>query len=80
MKRGTSHLWEIVKYQGDAAIYARCKCGFFYSVSLFEKDDSGWRPPTKADPQRLYNYCPQCGARKTKYIPEVKKLNIYPSF
>jgi predicted nucleic acid-binding Zn-ribbon protein len=24
--------------------------------------------------------CPKCGARKTKYIPEVKKLDIYPPF
>lgn len=32
MKRGTDHEWHVVKYKNDGAVYARCKCGFEYTV------------------------------------------------
>ena len=72
MKRGTDHTWEIVKLYGDCAIYAECKCGYFYNVSLHEFDENGWKPPQKADVNKLTRYCPNCGARKLRYIPEVR--------
>ena len=37
MKRGTDHNWEIRRYRGDIALYAHCKCGFFYSCSTHKK-------------------------------------------
>lgn len=70
--RGTDHCWSFVKYSDDQAIYAKCSCGFAY------KCDKPPQPPKVLPldpyPEKLYNYCPLCGARKTKYYPEVKKI------
>ena len=65
--RGIDHVWELIRYKHDAAIYARCKCGFRYHVS----DGVGIFKP-----ERLYSYCPNCGARKKRYIDEIKKLDF----
>ena len=32
-KRSTDHFWQVVKYKGDGAFYARCKCGYRYCCS-----------------------------------------------
>lgn len=68
MKRGTDHVWELVKYATDAAFYFRCKCGFHYPCA--EKLN---------DPYRAYPYCPNCGARKKWHTTEVREINKLPS-
>ena len=67
VKRGKDAHWKVVKYQGDLAYYATCKCGFDYCCGngLDRKDDITWT---------LYRYCPICGARKKWYNFEVIKL------
>ena len=30
VKRGKDSYWHPIKFKGDGAIYARCKCGFYY--------------------------------------------------
>ena len=71
MKRGTDHWWEVRRYQGDAAFYAHCKCGFQYNCSSFEKDS--WKQIIT----KIYLYCPYCGARKKWYNEEPKKYDKY---
>lgn len=78
MKRGTDHVWETVRYRGDVEIYAICKCGFFYGVSLDEREDGVWVFPRRLDERKLYRYCPWCGARKTRYTLEVRKIDKFP--
>lgn len=74
MKRGTDHWWEVRRYQGDAALYAHCKCGFQYDCSSSEKDEEGyWRIKIKC----IYLYCPYCGARKKWYNKSPKKIEKY---
>ena len=70
--RAIDHVWRFVKFRHDICIYASCSCGFQYGCCKFSPPDSLRMVP---DPERLYRYCPQCGARKTKYIEEVKKIN-----
>ena len=72
--RGIDHIWQFVKYIGDIAPYARCSCGFHYpcyknEVNVF---------PHLPDPERLYPYCPICGSRKTRYIPDIVNIDKYP--
>ncbi len=66
--RGIDHVWQLVKYNGDIGIYCRCSCGYRY-FSL--------NPLKTNDVYRFYNYCPQCGARKTKYNPVIMKIDKY---
>lgn len=74
MKRGTDHWWEVRRYQGDAALYAHCKCGFQYDCSSHEKNEEGyWKLKIKC----IYLYCPYCGARKKWYNEEPKKIEKY---
>ena len=42
MKRGKDHVWELVKYIGDLAIYAKCKCGYHYNCSVSYRNKSGY--------------------------------------
>lgn len=73
MKRGTDHSWQTVKYRGDIAIYARCKCGFRYNCSSsIRNEDGSWS--LKQQITFLYRYCPSCGARKKWYNEEPIKL------
>lgn len=72
--RKIDHLWRFVKYKSDMAIYAKCSCGFAYPAYKNKEPGS---IGTEIDPEKLYNYCPYCGARKKRYIPEVEKIDRY---
>ena len=76
MKRGTDHEWLVVKYKGDGAVYARCKCGFEYDGGESRcREDGTW---TMAQyPTIIYPYCPYCGARKKRYNEEPEKLDEF---
>ena len=78
MKKGRrkDHLWRFVKYRGDICIYARCSCGFTYPCSKPE-DEEHDNLRRVIDETKMYNYCPICGVRKTRYDPEVKKIDKY---
>lgn len=71
MKRGKDHVWRFCKYKGDAAYYARCKCGFRYGC--YKIGEFGVIPA----PEKLYYYCPHCGAKKLRYIPEPIYIDKY---
>ena len=76
MKKGRKkdHIWRFVKYLGDAAIYAKCSCGFRYRC---DKGINGSPIGREPDAYKLYYYCPICGSRKTRYIEKVERLNKY---
>lgn len=76
MKKGRKkdHIWRFVKYLGDAAIYAKCSCGFRYRC---DKGINGSPIVREPDANRLYYYCPICGSRKTRYIEKVERINKY---
>ncbi len=78
-KRGTDHNWQVIKYRGDMAIYARCKCGFEYCCSHDKrKEDGTWTFEQEID--YFYYYCPFCGARKNTRDAEVTKLDRFPPY
>ena len=66
--RGKDAHWKVVKYIGDGAFYATCKCKYEYCCgdNMNRKEDITWT---------LYRYCPECGARKKWYNSEVIKLD-----
>lgn len=66
--RGIDHHWNVRKYTGDAAYYARCRCGYYYCCgdSLFRKNYVDWT---------LYNYCPSCGAHKKWLNPKPQLID-----
>lgn len=73
-KRGTDHEWNLVRFHGDAAIYAECKCGYYYSCGENERDEDGsWS--IHLIPTIFYPYCPSCGSRKKYHSKIVKKEN-----
>lgn len=76
MKKGRKkdHIWRFVKYLGDAAIYAKCSCGFRYRC---DKGINGSPISREPDVNKLYYYCPICGSRKTRYIEKVERINKY---
>ena len=76
MKRGTDHKWQVVKYKGDAVIYAKCKCGFEYNCGRGKRMMDGSWSITQY-PAIMYPYCPSCGARKKRYNEEPEKLDKY---
>ncbi len=69
--RGKDHLWRPVKFLGDGAIYAKCKCGFYYPC--YKGPDATFK--VEIDPYKMYHYCPNCGARKKCYLTDVEKLD-----
>ena len=76
-KRGTDHNWQIIKYNGDIALYAKCKCGFHYCCSSNIRNiDGNWS--MKQEITKIYPYCPCCGARKKTYNSEINKINKFP--
>ena len=70
VKRGKDRHWRVIKYKDDVGYYAKCKCKFEYRCGdMFNRQqDVTWT---------LYRYCPNCGARKKWYNPEVQVLSIY---
>lgn len=72
--RAKDHCWEFVKYKGDGAFYARCSCGFRYACYKHDPPDALRIVPA---PEKLYNYCPHCGARKTRYYDEPIYIDKY---
>lgn len=76
MKRGTDHKWDIVKYKGDMAIYARCKCGFEYNCGRPNHTQDGSFSLTQI-PTIIYRYCPICGAKKKLYNGTPIKLDKF---
>lgn len=62
--RRKDHVWKFRRYRGDIAYYAMCSCGFWYNCTWHEPGNA---LRTSPDVEHLYNYCPNCGARKTKY-------------
>lgn len=73
--RAIDHYWQFVKYKGDGAFYAKCSCGFHYGCYKPKYENSSI--PTVPAPERLYNYCPHCGARKTRYYEEPVYIDKY---
>lgn len=71
VKRGKDSLWRPIKFKGDGAIYARCKCGFYYPC--YKGPDATFK--VEIDPYKMYHYCPQCGARKKRYLTTIERLN-----
>ena len=69
--RGKDHLWRPIKFLGDGAIYAKCKCGFYYPC--YSGPDSNFK--VEVDPRKMYPFCPFCGAKKKRYLTEVERLN-----
>lgn len=75
-KRGKDHTWELTQYNGDIAIYARCKCKFHYNCGRSRREEDGsWS--VKQYPTVFYNYCPSCGAKKKWKTEDVTKLDKY---
>lgn len=66
--RGKDHVWQLVKFKGDIAIYAKCSCGYRYLCK---------NPMNTNAAYLFYNYCPYCGSRKTRYIPTIKKIEKF---
>ena len=77
MKKGRrkDHSWQFVKYKGDIAFYARCSCGFHYAC--YKEHSNEQRFPLEIAPEKLYNYCPFCGSRKTRYVEEVVAIDKF---
>lgn len=65
--------WKIVKYKGDMAFYARCKCGYEYCCSTFNTSQM------KSKISLLHNYCPNCGMRMIKEYLLSKNYTIKQS-
>ena len=51
--------WDMRKYKGDGAIYAYCKCGFYYPCYKINKNENCFE--VIIDPNKIYHYCPYCG-------------------
>lgn len=78
-KRGVDHKWNLVKYDGDIAIYAECKCGHYYCCSKeLRNEDGSWS--FKQIPTIFYPYCPCCGARKKNHSVEIEKRSMEELF
>lgn len=73
MIRGKDAWWRPIKFKGDAAIYAKCKCGWYYPC--YKLMDSTFK--VVIDPRKMYRYCPSCGARKKWYKEEITQIDKY---
>lgn len=80
-KRGTDHEWNLVKYDGDGAIYAECRCGHYYCCSKPEtKFIENGNLSFREIPTIFYPYCPCCGARKKRFNSEIEKRPMEQRF
>ena len=76
MKRGVDHVWELSRYAGDIMIYAECQCGFRYGCSHSKRREDGtWS--IEQEVTNLYNYCPNCGARKKYRTEDIEQKEFY---
>jgi len=74
MKRGTDHIWRLIKYKGDIAVYAHCKCGYEYNCSKNKRNPDGtWS--FEQEVAYIFRYCPCCGARKLHMTDFVEHIN-----
>lgn len=73
-KRGVDHNWQVVKYNGDTALYARCKCDYRYCCAKTYYENGKFI--TKIT--WLSNYCPNCGARKKWYNEDPIRVHKFP--
>lgn len=79
-KRGKDHNWELIKYNGDGAVYARCKCKFEFCIFSYRKDlnefkvDENGQLVIAREPDIMYLYCPKCGAKKKTYDTFIRRL------
>ena len=76
-KRGTGHTWQLVKYNGNVSIYAKCKCRYHYRCSVEVNRNDCSRNTFRQVPTIFYPYCPICGARKKWFTNEMKKIDKY---
>ena len=76
-KRGTDDTWKLVKYRGDGAIYAKCKCRFDYNCGRNETDADGNFVSFKQIPTVFYPYCPYCGAKKKWVTEDIERIDKY---
>lgn len=67
--------WDIRRYKGDGALYAYCKCGFYYSCEKI--DNNNQRFHIIIDKNKLYHYCPYCGAHKKWYNEIPRKIDKF---
>lgn len=77
MKKGRSkdHIWRLIKYNGDGAIYAHCSCGYEYNCSRVKLDGG---LGVEFMPSWLHPYCPWCGARKKRYTVDIERRDRHP--
>ena len=75
MSKLDNHIWQFVKYKGDCALYAKCSCGFRYSCCR-NANSTGLHMVIA--PEKLYNYCPMCGTRKTGYVETIQHIDEFP--
>jgi hypothetical protein len=68
--RGRDRFWHLVKYNADAAIYAKCKCGFHFPCKL-PKSLGG------DDKINTYSYCPVCGAKKKWITNDIETIDKF---
>ena len=62
--RQVDRKWDIRKYKGDGALYAHCKCGFEYCCSGSKRQEDGtWSLKQYIMINKIYHYCPNCGAK-----------------
>jgi len=72
--RAIDHCWKFCKYKGDISFYAKCSCGFLYPCYKNIPPNPIHIVPA---PEKLFNYCPHCGARKTRYYEETIYIDRY---
>jgi len=73
--RQIDHNWDIRRYKGDCAFYAYCKCGFYYPCHKISHSTDIFK--TEIDLNKIYHYCPNCGAHKKWYNDIPRKINKF---
>ena len=74
--RGRDHIWHLVKYKADIAIYAKCKCGWHFPCKV-QKPIAKVLYGVDDDVENYYSYCPACGARKLWKSNDIKQIDKF---